>query len=141
MPTDILGMYGNVTGGTQNALAQIDIPQDGVITGIDWDMSADLDADGEFVRAELSFIATNQLGQNDVRGRISSLGAEISLTTSGSPVTGVQKFVGPVDLPVAGGERLYLHTASSSGVEGNVICNIHLDVSGRGITRRSARRT
>jgi hypothetical protein len=139
MPTEIIGMYGAVTGGTQDGLANIDIPQDGVITGVDWDGRGDLDADTEFWAAELSFIATNQLTQNDVRGRISSVSSGISLTTSGAPAPVLQKFVGPLDLPVSGGERLYLHASSTSGVGGEVRCNIHLDV-GRSGTRRSARR-
>lgn len=139
MPTEIIGMWADVTGGTQDAAAQVDIPQDGVVTGVDWDGEVDLDADAESMRSELSFIATNQFGQNDVRGRISGVSAQISLTTSGAPVGSLQKFVGPLDLPVAGGERLYLHVQSSTGVAGDVRCNVHLDVS-RSPTRRSARR-
>ncbi len=140
MPTEVIGLYGATTGGIEDALAQIDIPQDGVITGVDWDMHADLDADSEAIQIELSFIATNLLDKNDVRGRISSISAEISITTSGAPVVGIAKFVGPMDLAVSGGERLYLHSVSAAGVIGTVRCNIHLDVSGRGIARRSARR-
>jgi len=140
MPTEIIGMYGGVTGGTEDALASIDIPQGGVITGVDWDAHANLDADSEQFRIELSFIATNQITSNDVRGRISSIGSEVAVLTSGIPVASMQKFVGPMDLPVSGGERLYLHSMATAGVTGNVRCNIHLDVSGRGIARRSARR-
>lgn len=140
MSTNIVGIYGAVTGGTQNALASVDIPQDGVITGIDWDVDADLDADTEFLRLELSFISTNQLTTNDVRGRISSIGGRISLTTSGVAVTSLQKMVAGLDLPVNGGERLYLHADSTAGVSASARCNVHLDVPIRSLTRRSARR-
>lgn len=140
MPTTILGLYGAYTGGAEDAIAQLDIPQDGVITGVDWDGNANLDADNEESIVELSFIATNQADQNDVRGRISSITARISLTTSGIATVQMNKFVGPMDLPVAAGERIYLHSKSTSGVNGSCRCNVHLDTSGRGITRRSARR-
>lgn len=140
MATDILGMYGNISGGTQDALASIDIPQDGVITGVDLDLNANLDADDEDVAGEVSFIATNQLSQNDVRGRITSVSAHVAVLTSGIPVVSTQKFVGPMDLPVAGGERLYLHVVSTASVNGTFRANVHLDVSSRAGSRRSARR-
>jgi len=140
MATEILGLFGAGTGGTQDAVATIDIPEDGVITGVDWDLRADLDADSESISVELSFIATNQFTTNDVRGRISSASAQISLTTSGVANTFVQKFVGPMEINVSGGERVHLHIDSTSGVASNVRCNLHLDVSRRARNRRSARR-
>lgn len=139
MVTQIIGMYGLIAGDTQDALASIDVPQDGFITGVDWDVSADMDADSEALQIELSFIASNQVNINDVRGRLSGVSAEISLTTSGIASTSIQKFVGPMDVPVAGGERLHLHSVASSGVTGAIRCNVHLD-SARAPTRRSARR-
>lgn len=139
MATEIIGMFGSISGGTQDAIASIDIPQDGAVTGIDWAMNCDLDADGEEVQAEVSFIATNQISANDVRGRISSIATRAAFVTSGFAIGSVNKFVGPMDLPVAGGERLHLHAVSTAGVTGTLHCNIHLDVSRSG-TRRSARR-
>jgi len=136
---EIIGMYAAFTGGTQDAIAQIDIPSDGSITGIDWDARANLDADNEVADIELSFIATNQNAQNDVRGRISSVSMSISLTTSGISMVSIQKFIGPIDLLVAGGERLYLHVVSTAGVTGAVKCGVHLDMISSA-RRRSARR-
>ena len=139
MPTEVIGMWMSITGGTENAGAAIDIPKDGVITGIDVDVHANMDADSEYVSGELSFIATNQLNSNDVRGRLTSWGSEMSLTTSGIATTTVSKFLGFLDIPVSGGERLYLHSDASAGVTGNVRVNVHLD-SARTTPRRSARR-
>lgn len=139
MPTEIIGMFADIAGGTQDAVASIDIPQDGALTGIDWDVRGDLDADAEEMDVELSFIATNQLETNDVRGRISSVGAEISLTTSGVAVCFLQKFVGPIEIPVSGGERLYLHAKCTTGLTGRIRCNIHFDTASPA-QRRSARR-
>jgi len=136
---DVIGMQGGFTGGTENALAMIDIPQDGFIIGIDWDLRADLDADGELIEAELSFIATNQLATNDVRGRISSISSMVTvLTAVGGHTASLQKWLGSFDISVAGGERLFLHTNGSAGVTGTVRCNVYLDQPGS--QRRSARR-
>ena len=139
MSIDVIGMYGAITGDTQNAIAAIDIPQDGVIIGLDWDFSVNFDADSEVEAAELSFIATNQLTTNDVRGRISSVSAAAAvLTAVGINSQNIQKWLGGFDLPVSGGERLYLHASGSSGVTGLVRMNIFFDQSGT--MRRSARR-
>lgn len=139
MPTEIIGLFGSVTGGVQDSLAQVDVPSDGFIIGIDWDVRANLDADNEAISAELSFIATNQLTTNDVRGRLSSISQNIAFTTSGNSDCSMQKYVGPIDIPVAGGERLYIHVESTVGVTGQARCNVHLDTT-RPAVRRSARR-
>ncbi len=135
---DVIGMFGAITGGTQDSIAMIDIPQDGFLIGIDWDLNVDLDA-AEVCACELSFIATNQLTTNDVRGRISSVSSRaVVLTAVGVNSVGIQKWIGSFDLSVSGGERLFLHTAATAGVVGEVRCNLYLDQPGS--TRRSARR-
>lgn len=140
MSLEIIGMYGPITGGTENAIAQIDIPMDGVIRGIDWDLHANLDADNENVAIEFSFIATAQLTQNDVRGRISSISSIIAvLDATGPQAIGLQKWIGGMELVVSGGERVYIHAGSTAGVTGAVRLNLHFD-SGGVVTRRSARR-
>lgn len=140
MALEIIGMFGLVAGGTQDAIAQVDIPQDGVLRGIDWDMFADMDADAETLVAELSFIATNQTAQNDVRGRISSISAiTVVLTAVGNYYGSSQKWIGPIELMMAAGERVYLHSVASAGVSGVIKCNLHFD-GGATVTRRSQRR-
>lgn len=137
---EIIGMFGAITGGTQDAIAQIDVPQDGVVRAVDWDCYGDQDADGESMSFEFSFIATNQLVQNDVRGRISSISLNNTvLTAVGSQVQSLQKFIGPFELMVSGGERLYVHSVTSAGVVGVVRLNVHFD-GGAVVQRRSARR-
>jgi len=139
MSVEVIGLFAAGTGGTENATAQIDIPQDGFILGIDWDMYAIFDANNESIAVELSFIATNQLLTNDVRGRISSISAFNQLLTSGIHALTVQKYVDIKELTVSGGERLYLHLVSVAGVISTTRCNIHFEMTG-GSTRRSARR-
>lgn len=136
---DVIGMFGVITGDTQDALAMIDIPQDGFIIGVDWDVNADLDTDAETVGVELSFIATNQITSSDVRGRISSVSARaVVLTAVGGHTISLQKWLGSFDIAVAGGERLFMHSVASTGVAGQARCNVYLDQPGS--SRRSARR-
>jgi len=138
MANEIIGLFAQITGGTQDARAQIDIPQDGVILGIDWDASWYFDAE-EKAEAELSFIATNQLDTNDVRGRLSSISAHSAvLTAVGAAPVFVQKWLGGIEVVVAGGERLYIHSVSTAGVNGEVRVNLYVDLGAT--MRRSARR-
>lgn len=137
--SDVLGMLGLGTGGTQDAIAMIDIPQDGFIIGIDWDCNAVLDAEENYA-AELSFIATAQLLQNDVRGRISSIsGQGVEITAVGHTFTSMQKWLGSFDISVSGGERLFLHVIATAGVTSITRCNLFIDFGGT-VTRRSTRR-
>ena len=139
MSEAVIQMYGTGDGGTDDAVANIDIPQDGTITGIDWAVESTLNADGEVTGVELSFIATNQMAVNDARGALSVVRAALGLLTSGAGVTSINKFV-PMDIDVSGGERLYLHIVASSGVATAVSCLIHFRPRG-GVVRRSRRRT
>lgn len=139
MSVDVIGMFAAGTGGVENAVAQVDIPQDGFILGADWDGYALLDASVELVSAEISFIATNQLTTNDVRGRITSISAAMHLLTSGVGIITLQKYVDLKEIPVSGGERLYMHFSTTAGVVTSLRCNLHFEMTG-GTTRRSARR-
>ena len=139
MSVEIIGMYALVAGGVQDGVAQVDIPQDGFILGLDWDANVFLNASTEFFKCELSFIATNQLQTNDVRGRISSISQATHLLTSGAMSLAIQKYVDIKELTVSGGERLFLHIDASATTGGDVRCNVHFEMRG-GSTRRSARR-
>jgi len=137
--SEVIGMFGAITGGTQDSLAMIDIPQEGFIIGIDWDLNTQLDADGEVVTVELSFIASNQITTNDVRGRLSSISAQSNvLSLVGQDTQSFQKWLSGFDIAVAGGERMFLHAVSSAGLVGSVRCNMFVDLGTT--TRRSARR-
>jgi len=139
MSVQVIGMFAAGTGGEQNAAASIDIPQDGFILGIDWDAYAILDASDESVSWELSFIATQQLFTNDVRGRISSISVMNEFLTSGQNTVSIQKYVDVKEITVSGGERMYIHVFGVAGVISSMRCNLHFEMTG-GSTRRSARR-
>jgi len=135
----LIQMAAQGTGGTQNSLANIDIPEDARLTLVDWTMVAALNADAEVIRYELSFIATNQLDTNDVRGVITVCGSKLGLLTSGAGTTSVNKAV-PMSIIVAGGERIYLHADATAGVVSNVNAILHFEVPTPRATRRSQRR-
>lgn len=136
----VIGMFGLIAGGTENAIASIDVPADGFLIGVDWDVMADLDADTESTMAELSFGSTGNLTTNDTRSRISTCtggvvaagGTPASLTPSGG-----SKYVSLPDLPVGIGERIYLHALSGASLSGTVRCNLHFTFNlDRAMTRR-----
>jgi len=129
-------MIATSTGGNESALAAVDVPSDGAIVGIDWAVRADLDADGEFFDAQLSFGATRS-GVNDSRQVISGCSAQNYLLTSGAAVSAVNKFVGPLKVQVFSGERLYLHCNASAGVVAVISAWLYydFDVSRPGLRR------
>jgi hypothetical protein len=130
MSLSIIGMYAATSGGTEDALASIDIPSDGRITGVDWAVSALLNADGELLEAELSFLSTNQIRTNDARGSISQVRLEMYLLTSGATQHSANKFVAlSPGLEVAAGERLYIHSRATAGVVASLGLALHLDLA------------
>ena len=136
--SDVIGMFGAITGGTEDAIAVIDVPQDGFLIGIDWDVNALFDA-AESLIIELSFIATNQLTTNDVRSRISSVSAFNNVITAvGVSAASIQKWLGAFDIVISGGERIYLHSIATAGVAAAVRCNLYVELGT--VTRRPARR-
>lgn len=143
MPLQVITIYAAGTGGTQSAIAQIDIPGDGMITGVDWAVQADLDADNEEFQAGVSFASSEDIHANDVRSLVSSVAAYHELATSGTSVTNLNKFVSfDPGIPVFAGERMYLHVVATSGVASKVTAHLHLDTSGAvvGAMRAASRR-
>lgn len=138
MPQTLIKMRGAGTGGEQNAVANIDIPQDGTIEGLSIGHSANLNADSESSEAELSFIATNQITTNDARGVLAASLMNMGMATSGAGIAAVNHFI-PMDVDVSGGERLYIHFLASAGVTSSISIMIHLRPS-RAAPRRSSRR-
>jgi len=139
MSLTVLNLYGSSSGGNENAIANLDIPDDGTIMGVDWAISGDMDADSEFWVGELSFIATFQGTTNDSRGVLSMARSQISITTSGIAVVSINKYV-PIGIQVSGGERLYLNVQATAGVTALVNALVQLDTTIRR-PRRSRRRT
>lgn len=128
-------LVGSFAGGTENALAAVDVPRNGRIIAVDWTVHGDADADGEAIRVQLAFGSTVN-SSNDARSVISTVGHQISLTTSGVAVMAINKFVGPLDVAVSGGERLYIHSVATAGMTGTIVCHVHYSFDDLAFTRR-----
>ena len=145
--TTVLSMSGTgATNSTANAVAAIDIPQDGVLLSALFSMNNNLNftpvsGAHDRIAAELSFISTNQFGVNDRRGTIATIRTGAVWLTSGGASMSVNQWVQFGDgILVAGGERIYVHTFASDGPQCLFDFQIYFRV-GRRIGRRSARRT
>ena len=123
----IIKMYAAITGGNQDALATIDIPNPGHIVGVDW-RGAPILAGTDFVMTgQLSFRSSSSFTTNDDRGIISEVSVASDITTSGGNVVIISKYVQIPDLPVMGGERLYIHVSSTASVIGPLVALVHFD--------------
>lgn len=138
MAQHTLFLYGTGDGGQDDGVASLDIPQDGVIEGVSMHVNGDLDADQDFVFAELSFIATNQSTVNDSRSLIALAIISNNLTTSGAHQSTVNHYI-PMDIDVSGGERLYLNILASASLASSAFAIIYFRPKG-GMTRRDRRR-
>jgi len=124
----IIKLYGAGTGGAQDALGAMDVPMPGHIIGGQWAIRCDLDATDEQFVAQVSFRAASAYTTNDDRGLISEARSRASLITAeSSPANNINLYVALPDLPIMGGERLYLHVSASTGVVSDVTFFLHFD--------------
>lgn len=138
MAFEIIQVVGAGTGGTQDGVSSIFVPQDGELEGIQWSLNAILNADSEFCVAELSFVSTNQQTVNDARGPISTIRSQVSaITAAGTVLSEINLYV-PMGLAVQGGERIFLHIIATAGVVSTVVAQLHYRTGGAG--RRALRR-
>jgi hypothetical protein len=124
----IIKMYsGTLTGGTQDALASIDVPMPGNIVGVQWACSVILAATDFSADLQLSFRGVGAFITNDDRGIISEVRIRRDLTTSGDVAPHVNVYFPIPDLAVMGGERLYLHALTTASTAGNFSVMVHFD--------------
>lgn len=121
----VIRMYGTGDGGTDNAIASIDMPMNTTILACQWDVGGDNDADDEYYVAQLSFTSTYAVS-NDQRAVISEVRTKLALTTSGVWVNHINLYVALPEIKVFGGERLYLHVDATAGLLTTVSCFVHL---------------
>lgn len=139
MPMQLTGS--GTANATSNAVAAIDIPQDGDIVGFDGVLEAPSMADDTRIRCSLSFLSTNQFDSNDARGTIAEWRSMVAVVTSGGGNVTSQKWINlqPDGISVSGGERLYVHT-DSSAANATPRFNIVIYLRVKSTTRRSRRR-
>lgn len=127
--------------------AMVDIREDDTIVGVTMELSRDaFQGDGSYY-AELSFISTNQVDQNDTQGSIHSI--EIRDVADfaapfGAPVPAenIRIFL-PTNFAVSSGERIYLHFGGKNGqptaAASTIVATAYLHSTKAG-TRRATRR-
>ena len=122
MSTTVLTLAGTgTTGIATNAVAAIDIPQDGVLVGCDMEIHSNSDytpvtVTHELIQAQLNFISTAQFLVNDGRGALCTIAASAIFLTTGTIALFANKYTVFGDgIPVAGGERIFVHTFATTG--------------------------
>lgn len=128
----IYKLYGT---GVTDALASVDIVANGHITAYQVAMEADLDADLEAARVEVSFSSSSGFTTNDTKSSI--LTARVfmaAITAAGTVVAGENFSLSGLKIPVSIGERLYLH-----GSGANMTATVYLHVDDKAVPVRRTR--
>lgn len=139
MSDQVYKLYGSVTAST-DGVANLDFQFNGVIEGILLNINvtgADALNDGGGV--EISFASTSGLASNDTRASIAGLKVNQGFLTSGGGPVGDSVFVSlGKGIPVAAGERIYMHLQVSGTVTAvNSSCWLYTAVTDAGrIARR-----
>lgn len=145
----IIKIAGTIPAGlaTTDARAQIDLPEDGYIWAIDSLIyftlppvtgSAEVTA---FMLAELSFLATNQLGANDARGELTEIGVAYTYDTAAmaAKASEIRSLTLSSPIPINAGERLFAHVHNNQANQTGAFSFL-LFIENRGGGRRSVRR-
>lgn len=120
-------MVGATTGGTEAALANIDVPRNGNLVGVSFAGRVDFDTDNDFCHVQISFGSTVST-TNDSRQVIANWQAgHLTFTAGGSLVGGGNAHIPLPNIPVGMGERLYLHGISAAGVVGVIYAMLQFD--------------
>ncbi len=109
MPQIVQKMFGSSTT-SADAVASVDVQEDGVIEGVLMAQRSHGDATNEGAAWEVSFASVSAFTSNDTRASICGT-TEVSpgnIVTTGGP-SGKVSYV-PMEVPVNAGERIYLHT-------------------------------
>lgn len=100
---------------TATSVAQVVIPSQGRIVGIQVMLMVDSITDNAQVRIEVSKVPTNQTTTNGALDPMLEVGLSGNFVTSGLAQTGVNQFF-PVDVPVRQGEIVYFHATVAGTV-------------------------
>lgn len=132
----IYKLHGNITVGTVNSIAQLDIVEDGKIQALLWAGGPQgLDALNDELRVEVSFASTNTLDSNDVRQAIAEIGISQNFLTSGGGIGSIHQTLSGLNINVIAGERIHMHSFASTGVGGRVSCFLYVADGSGGRTR------
>lgn len=110
--------------GNADSVASIDVPMDGMIMSAWMTVAGALNADGEFVKSQISFGST-YTNANDARQVVYELRSSMGMLTTGASSTTETGYIQYANgLPVGAGERIYLHVQASTGVGHETMCGL-----------------
>lgn len=124
------------TGGSQDAIAQLDIQFDGIITAMHGSVANQGTTAGNSVEFEASFLSVNTINTNDTRGSLFTLGMRISAAGAGNTAN---SGVGGLAIAVNAGERVWLHALGTASVSGTANIYIYVE-DGQGVPVANRRR-
>lgn len=93
---------------TATSVANVTLPSQGRILGVQIALGIDSVTDNAMVRLELSKVPTNQIATNGALDPFLEINLAGNFATSGLAQTGVNQFF-PVEIPVRQGEIVYVH--------------------------------
>ncbi len=129
-------LFGAATGGTENAVASLDIQFDGEIVAMHYSVVADLDADGDTVNMEVSFLATAATAVHDTRGSLITASTQHAIGAAGAVNSGMLGSINGVRIPISAGERVFMHFANTASLTGSANVYIYTVDTGTPELRR-----
>jgi len=93
---------------TATSAAQVTLPSQGRVVGVQVSLLLDSITDGASIRLEFSKVPTNQIATNGALDPFLEVGLYGNFVTSGLAQSGICQFF-PVDVPVRQGEIIYVH--------------------------------
>ena len=102
-------LYGTAAA-TANNVANIVVPGNARLIGVQWAVDINSSADDASCILELSAASATEIAVNDAQQCLSEIRVLQTLVTSGMIFAGIQQWVPIPMVPVAQGQRLYLHT-------------------------------
>jgi len=123
----VIQMSATSTGGNESGLAQIDIPLNGNLVGVDWAGYTDFDTTADFQLWQLSF-GSALVVTNDSRQVIANVTVGfMRIGAAGIMIGRINHYTPLPQVPVGMGERLFLHSTALAGVVGTIRAMIHFD--------------
>lgn len=136
----IYKLYALTIAGANDAIAQLDIVEDGYIVAINVSGAIiGLDNANDMFRAELNFSSGNTLDNNDVRQSIFEVSASQNITVQGAGTNNLNHSISGLEVKVIGGERIYVHSFASVGVNGPISFHVYVKDGSGGKTRLNRR--
>lgn len=107
-------------------VASYDPPARGTIDGVSICIQDDSDADADVVQINVTFSSTPGIPVNSESSSIVHAGKQFQLVTSGAVINGMCYYIPLPNVPIAQGQRLYLHSVVTTGVTAVVSAQVHL---------------